>query len=270
MLEVCAQHRLGDFSLDIDFKLETPGLAVLMGPSGAGKSLTLNIIAGVLRAQHALVRFKSVPMSDTARAYHMPPHLRRIALVQQEAHLFPHLSVEANLRYGLKRRRDGAFITSEEVVKILRLEHLLGRKTLALSGGERQRINLGRALLSQPQLLLLDEPVSALNAELRTQVLDYIYAVQQKFALPMLMVTHTQEDVRGLAQQVISIEAGKIAAAASAAPRTTPVELRGQLMAQENGQSLVQFGKKIYILPPMATDIGAAVCLKFDPPAAKE
>ena len=202
MIRVQARARLGAFDLDVAFEGPADGVTVLFGPSGAGKSATLAAVAGTLACE-ARVEVRGRVLSD------LPVERRRIGVVHQDARLFPHLSVERNLLYGWKRARGGKRIAVDEVLDVLAIRHLLPRSPRDLSGGERQRVALGRALLSQPELLLLDEPVSALDAERRAEVLGFVAALK-RFRLPMLYVTHSADEARLLGDRLVRIEAGRV------------------------------------------------------------
>jgi molybdate transport system ATP-binding protein len=189
-LEVAAAHSLGGFSLDVAFELPTPGVASLFGPSGCGKSTTINIIAGLLRPERGRVRLDETALLDTERGIDVATERRRIGYVFQDARLFPHLNVEANLRYAERRAGKPAYVSRERVLSMLDLEPLLARRAHQLSGGERQRVAIARALLSQPRLLLLDEPLAALDRERREEVLPYLETLRDQLAIPMVYVSH--------------------------------------------------------------------------------
>ncbi len=209
-LSVAVRRRLAGFTLDIALEGPADGVTVLFGPSGAGKSATLAVVAGLARAEAARVALGDRVLTDSATGRHVPPERRRIGFVQQQAHLFPHLSVERNLRYGWTRAEGERRIGWDAVVEVLAIGHLLHRLPRALSGGERQRVALGRALLAQPDLLLLDEPVSALDAGLRGEVLAFIAALRARFGLPMLYVTHSAEEARALGDHLVLIDQGRV------------------------------------------------------------
>lgn len=221
MLEVALRHAFpgGGFSLDVAFAGPAVGVTALFGPSGSGKSSVLATVAGLLRPREGLVRLSGTPpFLDTDRGVFVPPERRRCAVVFQDARLFPHLSVEANLRYGLRRAPPGAEGPRfEDVVDLLGIGHLLRRRPLlGLSGGERQRVALGRALLSRPRLLLMDEPLAALDAPRRAEVLGLIERVRDAARLPVLYVTHALDEVDRLADTLVLLEAGRVLAAGPA------------------------------------------------------
>jgi molybdate transport system ATP-binding protein len=201
MLEVTLRHGFPGFALDAAFSAPGPGVTALFGPSGCGKSTVLAAVAGLLRPDSGRVALDGVALLDTARSIALPPERRRCGVVFQDARLFPHLSVEANLRYGLRRApREATGPGFEEVVALLGIAPLLGRRPLGLSGGERQRVALGRALLARPKLLLMDEPLAALDAPRRAEVLPFLARLRDVARLPILYVTHALEEVDALAR----------------------------------------------------------------------
>jgi molybdate transport system ATP-binding protein len=212
MLAVAAAGQVGTFRFDLRFELPTPGVVALFGRSGCGKSTVVNIIAGLLRPDSGSVVHDGVVLLDTRRRIDVPPERRRIGYVFQEARLFPHLSVAANLRYGARRAVGTPFVSLDAVAALLNLDALMARRTHQLSGGERQRVAIGRALLSQPSLLLLDEPLAALDRERREEVLPYLETLRDRLAIPMVYVTHDFDEVLRLATHIVLLEAGAVMA----------------------------------------------------------
>ncbi len=211
-LEVALHHRLGSFGLDASFRIEQPGLTVLFGPSGAGKSTVVNAIAGLLHPQRGRIAIDGRTVVDTAARVFVPARLRRIACVFQDARLFPHMSVETNLRFGLRRAANGDPSQLSGIVELLGLQPLLARKPAKLSGGEKSRVALGRALLSAPALLLLDEPLAALDAMRKAEILPYLERLRDRAGLPMIYVTHSVDEMARLADTVILLRAGRVVA----------------------------------------------------------
>jgi molybdate transport system ATP-binding protein len=209
MLSVAVTKRHGSFSLDARFELPTPGVVALFGRSGCGKSTLVNIIAGLLGADSGRVALDDEALLDTARGIHVPPERRRIGYVFQDARLFPHLSVAANLGYGARRAPAQHYVKLDTVAGLLDLGSLMNRRTHQLSGGERQRVAIGRALLSQPSLLLLDEPLASLDAARRGEVLPYLESLRDQLAIPMVYVSHDFDEVLRLATHVVLMESGK-------------------------------------------------------------
>jgi molybdate transport system ATP-binding protein len=200
----------GGFALDIAFSTEAATTS-LFGHSGSGKSSTLAVIAGLLRPSDARVEFDGQVWHDSAQGLWVPPERRRVGVVFQDPMLFPHLSVEQNLRYGLRRwrGRGAARIGFGRVVEVLELGPLLRRSPGALSGGERQRVGLGRALLRNPDLLLMDEPLASLDEPLKQRVLAYLDRVLREWRIPTLYVSHSQAEVRRLAHWVVALRHGR-------------------------------------------------------------
>jgi molybdate transport system ATP-binding protein len=205
------QGTLGDFGLNAAFEVPATGVTALFGPSGSGKTTLLRCIAGLQRLKGRL-SFRGEPwqQDDVFR----PAHLRPVGYVFQEPSLFTHLSVRGNLQFGLKRAGN-ARIGLDEVVAFLGLGPLLGRSTLKLSGGERQRVAIGRALLSQPELMLMDEPLAGLDAEAKAEILPYLERLHQVMAIPILYVSHDAAEVARLADRVLLMRAGRIEPAPS-------------------------------------------------------
>jgi molybdate transport system ATP-binding protein len=208
MLQVAVLKHRGGFTLDAKFDLPTPGVVALFGRSGCGKTTLVNILAGLLKADTGRVALGDAVLLDTARHIDVPPERRRIGYVFQDARLFPHLNVAANLRYAQKRAAVEPFIDMNLVADLLDLGLLMQRRTHQLSGGERQRVAIGRALLSQPSLLLLDEPLASLDASRREEVLPYLETLRDQLAIPMVYVSHNFDEVLRLATHLVLMESG--------------------------------------------------------------
>jgi molybdate transport system ATP-binding protein len=227
VLDVSLTQRRDGFALQVAFKAPTPGVVALFGRSGCGKSTTIDLIAGLLNPDEGHVRLDGVILVDTRERACVPAERRRIGYVFQDSKLFPHLSVAGNLRYGLKRVREGAErIGFDDVVALLGLEPLLARRPHQLSGGERQRVALGRALLSQPRLLLLDEPLASIDAARREEVLPYLEALRDRLSIPMVYVSHQFDEVLRLATHVVLLDAGHVVAQGSPGEVSLRPELR--------------------------------------------
>ena len=210
-MKIAAAHRRNGFTLDIAIDVPTPGTVALFGRSGCGKTTLANIIAGLIEPESASIEIDGVVLENTRSGQRVPAERRRIGYVFQDARLFPHRNVLGNLRYGEQRapaadRR----ITLDHVVTLLGLEHLLERRPRELSGGERQRVALGRALLSQPRLLLLDEPLASLDVARREEVLPYLEALRDELAIPIIYVSHQFDEVLRLATHVVLMDNGRV------------------------------------------------------------
>lgn len=208
--------RLGSFEHRASLDLPLAGLTALFGPSGAGKSTLVNLVAGLLRPDAGRIVVGETVFFDSARGIDRPVHQRELGVVFQDARLFPHLSVRGNLLYGWRRARERTRLpiaTLEQVAPLLGLEGLLDRRPHTLSGGERQRVALGRALLAQPSLLLMDEPLASLDAARKAELLPYIERLRDEFDLPILYVSHSIDEVLRLATSLVLFERGEAIAA---------------------------------------------------------
>jgi molybdate transport system ATP-binding protein len=212
MLQVSVKKQRGAFTLDAEFQLPTPGVVALFGRSGCGKSTLVNVIAGLLKAEAGRVALDDKLLLDTARGTDVPAERRGIGYVFQDARLFPHMSVAANLRYAERRAAGPKFVDMQHVAGLLDLGALMDRRTHQLSGGERQRVAIGRALLTQPNLLLLDEPLASLDLSRREEVLPYLESLRDHLSIPMVYVSHNFDEVLRLATYIVLMEAGKTTA----------------------------------------------------------
>ncbi len=281
-LRVLLEHSFPGSTLAVRFEAPTPGVTALFGPSGAGKSSVLQALAGLLRADLLRVELDNVDFSN------LGPEQRGIGYVFQEGRLFPHMSVAGNLRFGLRRAGQGA-IRFDDVVALLGLSKLLKRRPANLSGGERQRVAIGRALLSQPRLLLMDEPLSALDQPRRAEILPYLARLQRELRLPIVYASHALEEVLRLADTVVLLQAGRVAAAGPVGEVVTGVEwglaaredaagvLRGQIAshAAERRLTAVACGGELVWVPLVDAPVGTRlrlvvpareVILALDPP----
>lgn len=210
MIEVTVKATRGNFTLNATLS-STGGVTALFGPSGAGKSTVIAMIAGLIRPATGRIVLNGRVLFDSAQGINVPPHRRRIGVVFQEDRLFPHLSVKQNLLYGRWFSKDRG-VNLDEVIALLNLEPLLNREPSHLSGGEKQRVSLGRALLSSPDLLLMDEPLSNLDPLRRLEILPYLERLRDHKNIPMVYVSHTVEEVVRLADQVVVLDRGAIIA----------------------------------------------------------
>jgi molybdate transport system ATP-binding protein len=217
-LSVNARVSYEGFCLDVDQHIELDGVTGLFGPSGGGKSTLLRVIAGFERSTVGRVEFAGETWLDSDHGSFVPPHRRQVGYVFQDGRLFEHLSVESNLRYAADRSRTGGEnIEFGELLGTLDLRPLLERSSALLSGGERQRVALARALMTQPRLLLLDEPLAALDASRKGEILPYLEALQRRFGIPTVYVSHAIDEVAELSDRVIVLDQGRVKAAGDAA-----------------------------------------------------
>lgn len=255
-LHVTIEHSFRGFSLSVDFTAPEQGVTVLFGPSGAGKSTVLAAVAGFLRADVAQVELNGEAL------HRRSPERRRFGMVFQDGLLFPHMSVRNNLLYGMRRARRRR-IPVIDVVSLLGLEALLDRRPRTLSGGERQRVAIGRALLRQPRLLLMDEPLASLDMARRLEILPYLARLRDQLRLPMLYVTHSLDEAVRLADHMVLMDNGRVVASGAMAELAARVDLplaaRLDAMGVLNGYlhshdeerrlSAVACGGQVYLVP---------------------
>ncbi|HYU36092.1 MAG TPA: ATP-binding cassette domain-containing protein [Thermoanaerobaculia bacterium] len=203
---------LAHFEFQVDVEV-TRQVTALFGPSGSGKTTLLDVLAGLRRPASGSIEIEGRTLTDTAAGLHVPVRDRHIGYVPQDGALFPHLSVRGNLLYGRRRDPEGIHtLPVEHVLDVLDLAPLLDRGIGALSGGEKQRVALARALLSSPRLLLLDEPLAALDDELKRRVLAHLQRVRDELRVPMLYVSHSTGEVAALCHEVLILDRGRIVA----------------------------------------------------------
>ncbi len=206
--------RHADFALQAQLDLPSEGVTVLFGPSGSGKTSLLRCMAGLEPNAQGRIQVGGLVWQDTAAGLYIPPWQRPIGMVFQDASLFAHLTVAGNLDFGWKRiPQSQRRITRDQVIDLLGLGPLLGRLPQGLSGGEKQRVAIGRALLTSPQLLLLDEPLSALDAGRKQEILPYLETLRREWSIPMLYVTHAMEEVTRLADTLVLLDQGRVVGA---------------------------------------------------------
>jgi molybdate transport system ATP-binding protein len=212
MLALDVEKQLGDFHLAVKFQTNGRTTA-LFGPSGSGKTTIVNLVAGLMAPDRGRIVLSDKALFDASARVNIPPHRRRIGYVFQEGRLFPHFTVRGNLDYG--RFMNGLARDGDEerrIIDLLDIGHLLNRRPGTLSGGERQRIAIGRALLTRPRLLLLDEPLASLDAPRKREILPYLVRLRDDVGIPMIYVSHQADEVKQIANEVARIEAGRVAA----------------------------------------------------------
>jgi molybdate transport system ATP-binding protein len=221
-----ARHRLGTFTLDSAFE-STSGLTALFGRSGSGKTTIVNIIGGLLRPERGRVAVDGRVLLDTGAGINLPAHRRRVGYIFQEGRLFPHLTVRQNLLYGRwftpNAERYGSL---DQVVELLGIEPLLARQPGALSGGEKQRVAIGRALLAGPRLLLMDEPLAALDAPRKAEILPFIERLRDELKIPIIYVSHSIDEIARLATTVALVSDGRVVATGAVADILSRLDLR--------------------------------------------
>lgn len=215
-LEVSLRKDFGTFRVEADFTVEGRRIGVF-GRSGSGKSTLVSLLAGLLEPDAGFIRLDGRTLFDTREKTALAPEGRRIGVVFQHAHLFPHLSVRRNLLYGYRRLPRGERrIDPQALCRVLNLDHLLDRGVGTLSGGERQRVALGRTVLASPRLILMDEPLTGLDEGLKFQIIPYLKKVFAEFEIPLLFISHSLVEMRLMADQVLMFEEGRLVGQVSA------------------------------------------------------
>jgi molybdate transport system ATP-binding protein len=275
-LSIRFRHAFADLPLDVAFDAPTPGTTVLFGRSGSGKSTIIAAVAGLLRPAHCRIAIDDMILVDTAANLFVPPEHRRIGLVFQDSRLFPHMTVATNLRYGLRRAPRGP-IGFDDVVDLLGIAPLLERRPHSLSGGEKSRVAIGRALLSQPLLLALDEPLASLDAQHKAEIVPYLARLKHALRLPILYVTHALDEVVRLADTLVLVRAGRVLAAGPleqivtrgdlplAARDDAAAVLTARVLAHQPSRQLTELsaGGRRLLVPLLATPPGGDVRVRI-------
>lgn len=210
-IEAAIRWERGDFSLDVDFSLQGDSLGIA-GPTGSGKSSLLHCLAGLRKPGSGRIAIDGRVLSDTASGIMVPAHRRGLGVVFQEGRLFPHLSARENILYAPGARGESRAALFRDIVDAFKLTALLESRATRLSGGERQRVALARALMARPDALLLDEPFSSQDQASRVRALSLVAMLRERWGIPIVIVSHDERDLRGLAKSVICLRRGRIAA----------------------------------------------------------
>lgn len=278
-MEIKMRRRQGDFLVDAAFKGPESGVTALFGPSGAGKTSLINMVAGLLRPDAGRITVNGLCLFDSARRINLPPEKRRIGYVFQDGRLLPHLSVRANLSYGMHRTpADRRFVSLDAVVALLGIGHLLSRRPARLSGGEKQRVAIGRALLTSPALLLMDEPLASLDAPRKSEVLPFIMRLSRAYAIPILYVSHIMDEILNLADHLVILDAGRVVASGNLDDLMARPELQTHLGREDYGSVIstvvdaprdasgltrLRFHDHLLKVPPIAAERSAPVRVRI-------
>lgn len=275
-LSVDLHHDFGGFTLDARF--EAPqGVTVLFGKSGAGKSSVAAAVAGLLRPARGRIALGDRVLVDTAQGVFLPPHRRRIGYVFQDGRLFPHLTVRQNLLYGRWFAPHGAGPEMGRILDLLGIGALVDRRPATLSGGEKSRVSIGRAILSNPRLLLMDEPLAALDEARKAEIMPYLERMRDELGIPVIYISHSLAEVARLATTVVLLDQGRVTAAGPAAevladPATAPLLglrnagaiLQARLVAHEaDGLSRLECSAGALLLPRVSHPVGASLRLRI-------
>lgn len=207
MIKIAVKQTLGQLKLDVDLMLPMQGITAVFGRSGAGKTSLINVLSGLTRPDDGVIAIGDNTIVDTQRGINLPPEKRQIGYVFQDARLFPHYSVEGNLRYGCVNQSPDNF---QHVIDLLGIAHLLKRYPASLSGGEKQRVAIGRALLSNPSMLLMDEPLASLDLPRKQELMPYLEKLAREIKIPIVYVTHSLDEILRLADHMVMINQGKV------------------------------------------------------------
>ena len=279
MLSFAADKQLGAFRFSASFEGPPRGLLALFGRSGAGKTTLINLLAGLARPDSGRIVLDQHTLFDSKSGIDLPPERRRIGYVFQEGRLFPHMNVRSNLLYGRRRApAEKGAVPLEEIVALLGIGHLIDRRPSGLSGGEKQRVAIGRALLANPRLLLLDEPLAALDGERKAEILPFIERLRDEINLPIVYVSHDPAEILRLADQVLLLENGAIVASGPVAEIFSRPDLQRLVGAAEagavltarlqshddaDGLSYLQFAGNQLTVPRLAAPTGSEVRLRI-------
>jgi molybdate transport system ATP-binding protein len=277
-LDVAVRRQLGAFVLDAVFSTPARGLTALYGRSGSGKTSIIATIAGLLKPDSGRIVADGETLFDSERGIDVPVERRRVGYVFQDARLFPHMKVRDNLAYGLRRAPAGPrAIPFDRVVELLGIGDLLDRRPLRLSGGEKQRVAIGRALLAQPRVLLMDEPLASLDAARRHEILPYIERLRDELGLLIVYVSHALEEVVRLANSIVVVEGGRVAAQGSPVELSQRLDLRpllgrfeagsvieGRVTGHDEARQLtrIAFGERSLVLPRLEVPVAAVVRIR--------
>ena len=233
-MKIDITRKQGDFLIDASFTGAGSGVTALYGPSGAGKTSVINMVAGLMSPDKGHISVNGLHLFDSEQGINLPPELRRIGYVFQDGRLLPHLSVRGNLTYGLRltpeKRR---FVTFDSVVELLGIEHLLKRRPAGLSGGEKQRVAIGRALLTSPEMLLMDEPLASLDPRRKAEVQPFIMRLCREFKIPILYVSHVMYEILNLADHLVIMDMGRVVASGNPEDLLSRPDLKGHFGRSE-------------------------------------
>ena len=270
--------RYPDYELDFHLSLPGSGITAFFGESGAGKSTILRAIAGLVRPENGTIRIKDKIWQDDEAKLFLPTYKRSLGFVFQDARLFSHLSVKDNLQYGMKRiKAENRNISLDKAVDLLGIGHLLGRMPDTLSGGEKQRVSIARALATSPEIMLMDEPLAALDMKRKAEILPYLQRLNEELEIPILYVSHALEEVSALADYLVLLNKGQIVAAGETNEMLTRLDLplsrydtasaliEGQIVAEDPQfyLSTLAFSGGLLYLPTGNFRIGQPVRLRI-------
>ncbi|MBG3089616.1 molybdenum ABC transporter ATP-binding protein ModC [Proteus terrae] len=276
MLEMNFKQTLGSLHLEVNTELSTESITAVFGLSGAGKTSLINVIGGLTKPDSGRIVLNNHTLVDTEKKIYLPPEKRKVGYVFQDARLFPHYTVKGNLLYGMSPTMKVQF---DRIIHLLGIEHLLPRFPITLSGGEKQRVAIGRALLTAPDIMLMDEPLASLDLPRKRELLPYLEKLSQDVQIPILYVSHSLDEIIRLADNVIVMDAGKIKATgkledvwASSALRPwlqkeTLSSIANVMVVEHHSHydmTATAFGNQVLWLPQIEAKIGRDVRVRID------
>ncbi|UXI03918.1 molybdenum ABC transporter ATP-binding protein ModC [Photobacterium sp. TY1-4] len=259
MLTLEIQKQLGSLTLDVNLELPMQGITAIFGRSGTGKTSLINVISGLSQPDRGRIQLGEHVLCDIERGVSLPPEKRRIGYVFQDARLFPHYMVSGNLTYGCRQFDQTHF---DDVVQLLGIEHLLKRYPASLSGGEKQRVAIGRALLSRPDMLLMDEPLASLDLPRKQELMPYLESLAKQVKIPILYVTHSLDEILRLADHMVMLNQGKVVIAGHVNSVWGSAEMRPWLPAREQSSLIsarVNHHHPRYALTQVVLDANASL-----------
>ncbi|VBB44548.1 molybdate transporter subunit; ATP-binding component of ABC superfamily [uncultured Desulfatiglans sp.] len=278
-MEIKLTRKQGGFLVDAAFEGPESGVTALFGPSGAGKTSLISMVAGLMHPDAGRIQVNGLCLFDSERHINLPPEKRRIGYVFQDGRLLPHLSVRGNLTYGMRLTpANRRFVAFDAVVELLGIGHLLSRRPARLSGGEKQRVAIGRALLTSPAMLLMDEPLASLDASRKSEVLPFIMRLSREYAIPILYVSHIMDEILNLADRLVIMDMGRVAAFGDLDDLLSRPELQPHLGTEDYGSVIsavvdepldasgltrLRFGGHWLKVPPMPAGRGDQVRVRI-------
>ncbi|MBK24644.1 MAG: molybdenum ABC transporter ATP-binding protein [Halobacteriovorax sp.] len=264
-LEIKVNYHIENFILDLDLRLPSSGISVIFGPSGCGKTTLLRILAGLITSSKSSIKINDEYWQSDS--LFLKAYERRVGYVFQEPSLFSHLDVRGNILYGFNRiPSEERIISVDKVLKVLELEPLLDRRIEGLSGGEQQRVSIARALLSGPELLLMDEPLSGLDYNLKKEIMPYMESLSKEFLIPIIYVTHSIDEVARLADELVLLDRGRVHSQGSVFEQLSKIEsdqsrlnlIEGKIekIDKQMSYSTLKFGNSDFLIPGIDFELG--------------
>lgn len=278
-MEINITRRQGEFTVDAAFTGALSGVTALYGPSGAGKTSVINMVAGLIKPDKGHISVNGLCIFDSDHGIDLPPEKRRIGYVFQEGRLLPHLSVKGNLTYGRNLTPEkNRFVDFDSVIDLLGISHLLKRRPARLSGGEKQRVAIGRALLTSPAMLLMDEPLASLDPQRKAEVQPFIMRLSREFSIPILYVSHVIDEILNLADRLVIMDMGKVVAFGDTEDLLSRPELQSRIDKNEYGTVIsatveepvdktgltrLKFDSHILMVPPVSAPKGTPIRVRI-------